>query len=160
VLAVALLAACGGTPPVSEAPTEAEVRVLLDAGPGSNVAVTAPDGKEPALRMWVLPAPPHIVQPTLERVIGTMPRWRVAGRRDGVIWATRTTRLWRFVDDVYLLCRERDGRTLVEVRSASRVGKSDLGQNARNIKELFAAFGAFMQAHHPPIPTGPGDPVS
>jgi uncharacterized protein (DUF1499 family) len=159
-LALALVTACGGAPPVSETPTAEALRVLLEQGPGSNVAVTAPNGREAALRPWVLPAPVHVVQPTLERVIGTLPRWRVAGRRDGVIWAERTTRLFRFVDDVYLLCREREGETVVEIRSASRVGRGDLGQNRRNIRELWRGMQGFLEAHHPPIPPRPGDPGS
>jgi uncharacterized protein (DUF1499 family) len=63
----------------------------------------------------------------------------VAGK-DGVIWATRRTRLFRFVDDIYLLLLPAHDSTVVFARSASRVGRGDLGQNRRNLGELWAAM--------------------
>jgi uncharacterized protein (DUF1499 family) len=57
-----------------------------------------------------------------------------------VVWVTRTTRLFRFVDDLYILVEPREGRSAVLVRSASRIGRGDLGQNRRNIIELWAAL--------------------
>ena len=45
--------------------------------------------------------------------------------------------LFRFVDDVQISIEEKDGSVLVNVRSASRVGKGDFGQNARHIRSLF-----------------------
>ncbi len=137
---------------MTRAPTAAEVTALLAKGPGSNVAVTRPGAADPVLRPRVLPAPRAVVARALEGVIGAMPRWRVAGRNDDVLWATRRTRLFRFVDDVYILLTEQDGQTLVEVRSASRVGRSDLGQNRRNIAELWRGIERFLALHHPPIP--------
>jgi uncharacterized protein (DUF1499 family) len=160
LLAAALLLACAGTPPVSQAPSVADVRALLDEGSTSTVAVTAHNGAEPALRPWRLPAPRAIVQPTLERVIRSMPRWRVAGSGDGVIWAVRRTAVLPFTDDVFLVCAEEGNETVVEVRSAARMGPSDFGRNQRNIVALWTAFQAFMEAHHPPIPDASPDAVS
>ncbi|HEX5818760.1 MAG TPA: DUF1499 domain-containing protein [Gemmatimonadales bacterium] len=160
VLGATLLLACGGTPPVSRAPSAADVRALLDEGTASTVAVTARNGAEPALRPWRLPAPRAIVQPTLERVIRSMPRWRVADSGDGVIWAVRRTAVLPFTDDVFLVCSEEGNETVVEVRSAARMGPSDFGRNRRNIVALWTAFQAFMEAHHPPIPKASPDAVS
>ena len=50
---------------------------------------------------------------------------------------TRKTRLFRFVDDVHLRIFPDGGGSRVEGTSQSRVGKGDLGQNARNLRELF-----------------------
>lgn len=151
-----LLAACSGTPPVADAPSEAEVRALLRAGPADNVAVTDTASADDALRARRLPAPKAVVLGTLLELIPLQPRWRVAGHNADVVWATRRTRVFRFVDDVYILCTEApDGTTLVEVRSASRVGRSDLGQNRRNIAELWRALDRFLEAHHPPRPAPP-----
>jgi len=41
------------------------------------------------------------------------------------------------VDDVVVRVAEDGGRTAVNVRSASRVGRGDFGQNARNIRAFF-----------------------
>ena len=49
------------------------------------------------------------------------------------ITATFTSLIFRFVDDVDFIVRE-DGT--IDVRSASRVGHSDLGANRRRIEDL------------------------
>ncbi|HEX8443112.1 MAG TPA: DUF1499 domain-containing protein [Allosphingosinicella sp.] len=56
----------------------------------------------------------------------------------GTLEATDTTLFFRFKDDVVIRARpdpERKGRTLVDMRSISRIGGSDVGTNARRIRE-------------------------
>jgi uncharacterized protein (DUF1499 family) len=48
------------------------------------------------------------------------------------------TRVLRFKDDVTVRIRRRAGLAEVSVRSRSRVGKADFGQNARNIRAFQA----------------------
>ena len=55
----------------------------------------------------------------------------------GEIQAIATTRIWRFKDDVTITVA-RDG--VVNVRSKSRIGKGDLGTNARRIREFQAGL--------------------
>jgi uncharacterized protein (DUF1499 family) len=55
----------------------------------------------------------------------------------GEIQAIATTRIWRFKDDVTISVG-RDG--VVHMRSKSRIGKGDLGTNARRIRELQAGL--------------------
>ena len=61
--------------------------------------------------------------------------WEIAGidKAEGRIEATATTRLLRFKDDVVIRLRTHDGGTQLDIRSASRVGSSDFGANARRI---------------------------
>ena len=55
-------------------------------------------------------------------------------RAKGAIQAVATTRLMRFKDDITVtVTREGEG-TNVSVRSHSRIGKGDLGANARRIR--------------------------
>jgi uncharacterized protein (DUF1499 family) len=66
--------------------------------------------------------------------------WEVTVRdRDkGEIHAVATTLVFRFKDDVTIMIgREGDG-VVVNVRSHSRVGKGDLGTNARRIRQFQA----------------------
>jgi hypothetical protein len=58
----------------------------------------------------------------------------------GVIEATDTTRLWGFKDDVVIRISEQNGQRAVDLRSVSRIGRSDLGANARRIKGFLTAF--------------------
>ncbi len=50
----------------------------------------------------------------------------------------RTTAVFRFVDDITVRLNETNEGTRVSVSSQSRVGKADLGQNPRNIRELLS----------------------
>lgn len=94
---------------------------------------------------------PHLRPPTLagspvevaERITAWAedhPRWTVVAqdvRSDGAtLHLTRTTRLFRFVDDIHVQLTVTGDRTRVDAESRSRVGKGDLGQNPRNLKEL------------------------
>ncbi|TWU44625.1 hypothetical protein Poly51_60570 [Rubripirellula tenax] len=55
---------------------------------------------------------------------------------------TRTTRIFRFVDDIRVqIVADPGGRSCrVDAESQSRVGKGDLGQNARNLRALVTAI--------------------
>lgn len=53
----------------------------------------------------------------------------------GRIEATARTRWFAFRDDVVVRLTSEDGSTRVDVRSVSREGKSDVGTNARRIRE-------------------------
>tara|TARA_R110000824_G_scaffold366730_3_gene555813 strand:- start:78953 stop:79699 length:747 start_codon:yes stop_codon:yes gene_type:complete len=59
----------------------------------------------------------------------------------GLIEATATTRLLNFKDDVAIRVTEDEGGgTIVDLRSVSRVGQSDLGANAKRIEAFIAAL--------------------
>ena len=62
--------------------------------------------------------------------------WRVVAA-EGRIEAVARTFWFGFYDDIVIrITVADDGRTQVDVRSASRVGKSDLGTNARRVTEF------------------------
>jgi uncharacterized protein (DUF1499 family) len=63
---------------------------------------------------------------------------KIQEEHDGYLWAIFTTRLFRFVDDVEFRMVSRDG--IIHVRSASRVGYSDLGVNRRRVEKLRTLF--------------------
>lgn len=52
---------------------------------------------------------------------------------EGRIEATATTPIMGFKDDVVIRVRDEAGKSIVDMRSVSRVGKSDLGANAKRI---------------------------
>jgi uncharacterized protein (DUF1499 family) len=78
----------------------------------------------------------------VEQVVGNLPRWQTnsADPITGTIHLTHRTRLWRFVDDVRLTLAPGAGGTVIHAESRSRVGVGDLGQNRRNILELWSAL--------------------
>lgn len=54
------------------------------------------------------------------------------------LWATFQTPVFRFVDDLELRLAPGDGK--IHIRSASRVGRSDLGKNRERIERLREQF--------------------
>ena len=63
---------------------------------------------------------------------------KIEEEHEGYLWATFTSRVFRFVDDVEFRMVSTDG--IIHVRSASRVGYSDLGVNKRRVEKLRAVF--------------------
>ena len=63
-------------------------------------------------------------------------QWHIAAaiENEGRIEATATTPIMRFKDDVVIRIRAHDDGTRLDIRSASRVGSSDFGANARRIR--------------------------
>ena len=59
---------------------------------------------------------------------------------DLTVEAVATTFWFGFLDDVVVRIRADGGGSLVDIRSASRVGRSDLGANARRIDAFLADF--------------------
>lgn len=72
------------------------------------------------------------------------PLWAVESKEVGdqaaKIHLTRTTRIFRWVDDIHVQLSATDQGTRVDANSKSRVGKGDLGQNPRNLRQLVAGI--------------------
>lgn len=68
--------------------------------------------------------------------------WEVvsADTRSGLVEATATTRFFRFKDDIVVRVRPdpASGGSVVDMRSVSRVGTSDLGVNAKRIRAFLS----------------------
>lgn len=84
------------------------------------------------------PGDPERVQARIRSVIAGSKRAKIVEDRPGYIHATYTSALFRFVDDVEFLLDPAAG--VVHVRSASRVGYSDLGVNRRRIEDFRRRF--------------------
>lgn len=63
----------------------------------------------------------------------------------GYIEAVDTTAMMNFKDDIVLRVRTNAEGSLVDLRSVSRVGRSDLGANAKRIRAFQTAFNAAAQ---------------
>ena len=56
----------------------------------------------------------------------------------GRVEATDTTSWFGFKDDIVVRVRPQPGGSRVDVRSASRVGRSDVGKNAERVRDFLA----------------------
>jgi len=62
----------------------------------------------------------------------------IVEEQDGFLWATFTSRLFHFVDDMEFRLVAEEG--VIQLRSGSRVGRSDLGINSERVKRLRVLF--------------------
>jgi uncharacterized protein (DUF1499 family) len=108
-----------------------------------NRAHTDPDSPDPRLRGREYAVPFAQVWDAALHLAGSLRGWTVveADSRSGEISAEARTLLWRFVDDVWVrVSLDEVGLTRVDLTSASRVGKADLGANARRIAHFLHAL--------------------
>ncbi len=75
--------------------------------------------------------------------------WRIADANagEGRIEATVTSRWFGFKDDVVIRLTPAGGMTMVDVRSKSRVGITDVGSNAQHIREFINALNESLQGN-------------
>lgn len=74
----------------------------------------------------------------LYNVITAMPRARVIANTPDYIHAEFRSALWRFVDDVELYFDAEN--SLIQMKSAARLGYGDGGVNRKRIEDIRAAF--------------------
>jgi uncharacterized protein (DUF1499 family) len=130
-----------GAPAFAGPPDRETARALIDAGAGDNVAVTDASSGTSWLRPTLLPHPLDQAHARVLAAIGMLRGWKLGGQTPEVVWATRTTPMLGFVDDVLILLTPWGAGTLVEARSASRIGRRDLGRNRSTLRELSDVLG-------------------
>ena len=94
----------------------------------------------PDLEGIVVPVPPREALRRVVETARTMPDWTEVRVRepDGVVQAVAVSRIFRFRDDIVVRVRPDGGGSRVDVRSRSRVGRSDLGANAERIRAFLS----------------------
>ena len=103
--------------------------------PGSPNCVNTQAGDLPSL---AFEGPATEAMARLRAIVESMPRATVVEADDAYLHAEFRSAVFRFVDDVQCLLDEQAG--VIHVRSASRVGYSDLGVNRRRVEALQAAW--------------------
>jgi len=90
----------------------------------------------PEVKPLIVASPPEDVYPKMLAAAEAM-GWAIVSsdQASGRIEATATVPWWGFKDDIVVVMSPDGSGTRVDVRSKSRVGKSDLGVNAARIQE-------------------------
>jgi hypothetical protein len=107
----------------------------------TNVAETSTDSPFPELKLRRYEAPPALLFDVARRAVQGM-KWEVTSMDESThtIQAVVTTKVWKYKDDVTIQVQsaQPSGSWLWvrSVRSASRVGKGDLGANTRHVMDL------------------------
>lgn len=76
----------------------------------------------------------------LVTTLQAMPRTTIVQQDGGYIYAQCTTQLLKFTDDVEFYLDKAAG--VIHVRSASRIGRKDLGVNRARVEQIRPALGA------------------
>lgn len=69
-----------------------------------------------------------------KRILANQPRTRITQQSEQALHAEETSRIFGFVDDIDAVWDETTG--VIHIRSASRVGYSDLGVNRKRVERL------------------------
>ena len=79
---------------------------------------------------------PDELMKVIEDAVESLPFWTLEGRNEAGVQAVRESRLFKFKDDVTVEVSARGNGSEAIFESASRVGKGDMGQNLRNLRDL------------------------
>ncbi len=149
-------APAAGTPPIHDITTDTEnVPQFVDIAPlradaPNTMVYGGSEGMTPQrLRELQVEAYPDIhpqtyvesTQAIFDRALAAAEQlgWEIVAAvpEEGRIEATDTTFWFRFKDDIVIYIAEQDGNTVVNARSLSRVGRSDVGKNAERLRQFF-----------------------
>lgn len=94
--------------------------------------------KEHSIEAIAFNSAPEAAMAKLKSVVIGMERTEIVNETPDYLYAEFTTALMGYVDDVEFYLDRNAG--VIHVRSASRLGKSDLGVNRKRIEEIRAKF--------------------
>ena len=130
-----LVAGCTGSRPMNLGVHDGK---LAPCPASLNCVSSQSADKDHAVAPFPFSGTPAEAMAKLKVVLSTMPRARLVTATETYVHAEFTSALFRFVDDAEFWFDERT-RT-IHLRSASRVGSSDLGVNRKRVEHLRSAM--------------------
>jgi uncharacterized protein (DUF1499 family) len=133
-LTAALLSSCSTTTPREDSATANlhSPGQRLAPCPSSPNCISSREGETPP---WMLNGSAAAAWPQVVAALGSLARTTIVAEDGYYLHAESRSRLFGFVDDVELAIDEHNGT--ISFRSASRLGYSDLGVNARRLDALY-----------------------
>lgn len=130
-------------PPIHDITTNPDDPPMFETAPEGRPAAYPSENADlqreayPDLAPIRVDTPPVETVRRLEEIFDSF-GWEVTLRDEtaGAVEGNETSRIFRFVDDVVVRVRPAGDGCVVDVRSRSRVGRSDLGANAARIRRL------------------------
>jgi len=105
-----------------------------------NHAATSDDAKDSRLRTLEVPLGPGDLAALVTKSAQSLPRWELVEQTpagDAIqLHFVRTTGLVGYKDDIRVRIEPAGEGSRLSAESRSRIGKGDLGQNPRNLREL------------------------
>ncbi len=133
VMVTMSLFSCAGQPPSTLGVTGSR---LAPCPSSPNCVSSDATALRHVLEPFTLAIPPSEAWPIVRELVLKLPRTQVVADRPAYLHAECRSWLFGFVDDLELHLRPVEG--IIAVRSASRLGYSDLGVNRRRVESLRA----------------------
>lgn len=130
-----VLCACSGTRPSNLGVHDGK---LAPCPESPNCVSTFASDKTHAIKSFSYAGTNLEAKKKLIRVIDSLPRTRIISDTGDYLDVEFTSFLWRFVDDVEFVFN--DSAKTIQFRSASRLGKGDLGVNRKRMETIRAKF--------------------
>ena len=130
-----LLAGCTGTRPMNLGVHDGK---LAPCPASPNCVSSQSSDRDHSIEPLRYTGSPGEAMDRLQKIIIGMERSRIITETGSYIHAEFTSALFRFVDDVEFFLDER--AAVIQVRSSSRIGYSDLGVNRKRIEDIRAAI--------------------
>ncbi len=121
-----------GTPPLNIGVTNGKLATCAATPNCVNSQAPASDSQHAIAPLTMSGVPTTIAN--LKQVIQAMPDTNIIKETNNYLYVEFTSKLMRFVDDVEFYL-DNDSKT-IQVRSASRLGESDLGVNRQRIEAI------------------------
>lgn len=110
-----------------------DLKIVFELPPIPAVAAVQPELDDVVITLNPIPRAKPIVLDDGSVMRRTVAEFVTKASEEGVFEASAKTPILGFTDDVVVRVKARGDRSLVDVRSASRIGNHDLGTNARRI---------------------------
>lgn len=107
---------------------------IVTSTDGVSALAPCPDTPNCAVDTFPITASGNDAIETLAGIIFNEPGTQIVSQHQHYLHATFTSKIMGYIDDMEFLVS--DDKKAVQVRSASRLGKSDLGANAKRIEHL------------------------
>jgi uncharacterized protein (DUF1499 family) len=138
-----LLVGCTGTPPMNLGVQGGKLAPCPDS---PNCVSSQSIDREHSIEPLRYTGSPGDAMDRLKKIVIGMKRSRIITETGLYIHAEFTSALFRFVDDVEFFLDER--AEVIQVRSSSRIGYSDLGVNRKRIEDIRAALNTLTPKEH------------
>lgn len=135
-----VLGACSGRAPDN---LGIKSNMLAPCPKSPNCVSSRSEDEEHRVEPFALSSSPEISWSRLKEVVQAQPRAEIVQKTDNYLHAEFRSRWFRFVDDVEFYLDP--DQKVIHLRSASRIGYSDLGANRKRVEALRAAFGNAMK---------------
>jgi len=123
--------ACQGTRPAGLGVRDGQLQECPDSPNCVFSQSSKPDHKIDPLP---LKGSPQDSMKRLARIVQAMERSKIVEQKDDYLYVEFTSALMRFVDDVEFYIPE--AKNAIQVRSASRIGRSDWGVNRKRVEAI------------------------